>query len=300
MFLLIAIFLAVLVGAFATEHALRVRDALTPAFALTMFLTGTLISFADVRSALRQRQKLIMGLLGQFVVMPILAWALSRLVDEPIVRSGIVLLGCMPTAMASNMMTVLFGGDIAVAVVLTTIGTILSPLVIMVVLPPLLGITMTVPVLPMAWTTTSIVVLPVIAGIAARFCVANPPAWWRRIATTMSSMNIVFIVSIVVAQNRANLDSLDMRLGTILLLLNLGGYLVAFLLGKLLRWPASVRRTLVINVGMKNAGMGAIIALDHLGAKASIPSAAYGVFGLITVALALPLHAADPLQREVT
>lgn len=300
MVLLLVIICAVLIGTFAAEQVLWMGSALMPTFAVTMFFTGTLIRPAEMWTALRQTERLVVGLVGQFVLMPLLAWGCSRLVKDPHLRSGIVLLGCMPTAMASNVMTVLLGGDVALAVFLTTAGTILSPLVIILMLPPLVGVSVPVPVLPMAWTATCIVVLPVLAGIAARFRAADTPAWWRRTATTMASASIVLIVTIVVAQNRANLDSLKLPLATVLLLLNISGYLTAFIFVKLMHWPPSARRTLVIDVGMKNAGMGAVLAVAHLGARASIPSAAYGVICLITVAVALPLRAnsADVDQRS--
>ena len=92
----------------------------------------------------------------------------------------------------------------------------------------------------------------------------------------------------VVAANRDRLATLGPRLALGMLALNLAAYGLAFLVATAMRWPASQRRTLVIEVGMQNAGLGSVLALAHLGEAGAVPSAFYTALCLVTASLALP------------
>jgi BASS family bile acid:Na+ symporter len=97
-------------------------------------------------------------------------------------------------------------------------------------------------------------------------------------------------VLVVVAANRDHLAALGPSLATGMLALNLAGYALAFLVATALRWPAAQRRTLVIEVGMQNAGLGSVLALAHLGPAGAVPSAFYTGLCVLTTALALPFR----------
>ena len=115
----------------------------------------------------------------------------------------------------------------------------------------------------------------------------------------IASVSIVLIILVVVAGNRAHLTNMGPTLAAAMVGLNLSGYSLAFAAAKLLRWPAEQRRTLVIEVGMQNAGLGSVLALAHLGEAGTVPSAFYTVLCVITASLALPLYrkAAEEARR---
>jgi BASS family bile acid:Na+ symporter len=269
---------------------LWLRPFLQPAFAVAMFLLGTLVLPEQLRAFARSPSRVLAGLACQYTIMPLTAAAVALFFDDPLVRAGIVLVGCMPGAMASNVMTLLFRGDLVLSVTLTTLATLLSPLVLAVWLPLFSSARLRLPVGPLVWNATWMVVLPVAAGIAARAFGRRPPPGWEAFATAAASASIVLIVLVVVASNRESLAVLGPALGLAMLGLNLVAYGLALLAAAFLRWPPAQRRTLVIEVGMQNAGMGSVLALAHLGQAGAVPSAFYTALCVVTVALALPFR----------
>ncbi len=272
------------------ESVLWMRPALQPAFAVTMFFVGTLVRPEQVRAFARTPTRALSGLVTQYTIMPLCAWGISLAFSDPVVRTGIVLVGCMPGAMASNVMTVLLRGDLILSVTLTTLATLLSPLLLALWLPLLADTRIEIPVGALVWNAIWMVVLPVSVGIALRALRLALPSGWDRLATGLASLSIVLIILIVVAANRDSLAVLGPELGLAMLGLNLAGYALAFGAATGLRWPGVQRRTLVIEVGMQNAGLGSVLALAHLGESGAVPSALYTVLCVITASLALPLR----------
>jgi BASS family bile acid:Na+ symporter len=269
---------------------LWMRPALQPAFAVTMFFVGTLVLPDQLRAFAAAPLRVVTGLVSQYTIMPLCAAAVASFFTAADVRAGIVLVGCMPGAMASNVMTLLLDGDLVLSVTLTTLATLLAPVVLALWLPVLAGTRMNLPVGPLVWNATWMVVLPVAAGIALRLVRRRMPRRWDRAATVLAATAIVLIVLVVVAANRDHIAALGLPLATGMLALNLAGYALAFLVATALRWPAAQRRTLVIEVGMQNAGLGSVLALAHLGPAGAVPSAFYTGLCVLTTALALPFR----------
>lgn len=116
------------------------------------------------------------------------------------------------------------------------------------------------------------------------------PAGWDRLATGIAMISILSIITLVAAANRDRLAGLGPGLAVAMLTLNLSGYGLAFLAAWLRSWPPAQRRTLVVEVGMQNAGLGSVLALAHLGEAGAVPSAFYTVLCVFTAASALPLR----------
>jgi BASS family bile acid:Na+ symporter len=286
------VLLAVVAGAAlalaAPQVVLPLRPALQPAFAVTMLFVGTLVPAGQLRAFAASPWRPLSGVLAQYTIMPLTAGLVAFFFDDPLTRTGIVLVGCMPGAMASNVMTVLLKGDVVLSVAMTTLATFLCPLVIATWLPLLADTRLDVPVAAMVWNATWMVVLPVAAGVALRIAGPRLPRAWDRIATALASASIVLIVLVVVAANRDRLAGLGPGLGLAMLALNLAAYALAFGYATALGWPPAQRRTLVVEVGMQNAGLGSVLALAHLGEAGAVPSAFYTGLCVATAALALP------------
>jgi len=288
--ILAGILLGTIVAFLVPERVLWMRPALQPAFAVTMFFVGTLVRPEQVRHFLATPLRALSGLAAQYTIMPLGAWGVSLFFSDPSVRTGIVLVGCMPGAMASNVMTVLLRGDLILSVTLTTVATLLCPLVLAFWLPLLADTRMHLPLASLVWNATWMVVLPVVAGIVLRALRPATPRGWDRGATLLASVAIVGIILVVVAANRDRLASLGPEIAAGMIGLNLGAYGVAFGIATLLGWPPEQRRTLVIEVGMQNAGLGSVLALAHLGEAGAVPSAFYTALCVVTSAAALPFR----------
>jgi BASS family bile acid:Na+ symporter len=287
--ILIAILAGAAVAFLAPDYVLWMRPGLEPAFAVTMLCVGTLVRPEQVRAFLEAPLRALAGLACQYTIMPLCAWAVSLGFSDPVLRTGIVLVGCMPGAMASNVMTVLLRGDLILSVTMTSVATLLCPLLIALWLPLLADTRVDVPVASMVWNTMWMVVLPVLTGIGLRSFSFRLPRAWDSLATGLASFAIVLIILVVVAANREHLAQLGPALALGMLTLNLGAYALAFGAATAMRWPPGQRRTLVIEVGMQNAGLGSVLALAHLGEAGAVPSAFYTVLCVMTSAAALPL-----------
>ncbi len=296
---LISVLIAAAAALFLPEPVLRLQPLLAPAFALTMVLIGSLVRAEHRESFRRAPLRPILGLVCQYTVMPLTAWLISLAFQEPALRIGIVLVGCMPGAIASNVMTLLFKGDLILSITLTTLATLTCPVILAFWLPLLAGARLEVPAGSLAMSAVWMVLLPAASGILLRKFLPEFPPWWDRMATLVASMAIVLIIMVVVAANRERLADTGPLLMAALATLNLSAYGVAYLAGGLLGWPSAQRRTLVIEVGMQNAGLGSVLAMAHLGHAAAIPSAFYTALCVLTAAMGLPLQRRLEGQRSI-
>ncbi len=279
---------------------LWLRPALQPAFAVTMLFVGSLVRTEQLRALTANPWRPLSGLLAQYTIMPLSAAVVSLAFDDPLTRTGIVLVGCMPGAMASNVITLLLRGDLVLSVTMTTLATLICPVVIAVWLPLLADTRLEVPVLAIVWNAIWMVVAPVAAGIALRAFGPKLPGWWDRVATTLAATAIVLIVLVVVAANRDRLATLGLRLALGMLALNLAAYGLAFGFATAMRWSPQQRITLVVEVGMQNAGLGSVLALTHLGEAGAAPSAFYTALCVITTSMALPFAERAARRRGAT
>jgi BASS family bile acid:Na+ symporter len=290
----VIVFVGILVGAvFALlypEAVLVMKPGLKPAFAVTMFFVGTLIQRRELTVFRASPLRPLAGVLGQYTIMPLASFAVSLFFEDPVIRTGIVLVGCMPGAMASNVITVLVKGDLVFSVTMTALATLVCPLVLAVWLPLLADTRLTVPLWGMVWDATWMVVLPIVVGAALRLKVSWLPKQWHAIATGMASTAIILVVLVVVAINRDRLLGLGPPLIVAMLVLNLSAYGAAFVAATLLKWSPEHRRTFIIEVGMQNAGLGSVLALSHLGPGGAVPSACYTAICVLTAATFLPLQ----------
>ena len=232
--------------------------------AITMFSIGSLLPRDEVNNVFTHWPLVLAGTTVQYTTMPLLAYLVGRIWNfEGDQLVGVVLVGCVPGAMASNVLTMNAGGNTSYSVSLTTAATILSPLIV----PLALRITlvsndmMSVDAL---WHSSYLllltVVLPVVTGhLLTRFVsafAACAKAW----STIIVNLVILWIIAVVVGLNRDRLAGTDFPLWTALFVLNILGYLAGYSSGWLFRMHAPMRRALTLEVGMQNAGLGATLA----------------------------------------
>ncbi len=235
-------------------------------FAVTMLAIGALLPQDEVRQVMRRWPTVLGGTAIQYTAMPLLAYGLGRLFAlQDAWMVGIVMVGCVPGAMASNVLTLVSRGNVSYSVSLTTSATLLSPLVVPFALWLALRQTVDIPVgetiLKLCW----MVVIPVVLGhlLSRKFSLWRSAA--RRVGATIANLAILWIIAVVVAGNQEKLPHLQARLLGALLALNLGGYLVGVVGGIALRLSGPMRRALTLEIGMQNAGLGATLAVEIFG-----------------------------------
>lgn len=229
--------------------------------AIAMLVIGSLLPLEEVKMVIRRWPRILGGTAVQYVSMPLLALAAAHLFRlEGPYYIGIILVGSVPGAMAGNLLTLLAGGNVSYSVGLTTSATLFSPFMIPLLLRFFLGAEISPEVGPMMLD----LFLTVVAPVAIGFAFSRISSLWNRasraIGEIMGNIVIIWIISAVVAVNRDGFGSNILFLIAPLFFLNIGGYLAGEFGGRLIRIDSRMRRALILEVGMQNAGLGATIA----------------------------------------
>ena len=261
---------------------------------VVMFGMGLTLSFNDFRIVFSRPKDVVVGCLAQFTVMPLLAWCLARLfaLDDALAL-GVVLVGCCPGGTASNVITYLAKGDLALSVGMTGVSTLLAPLLTPLLAWLLAGHRVEVDVLAMLLSILWVVILPIVVGLAVRRLL---PGFTRRITDYLpafSSLAIALIVAIVVSANASKLMVGGLVIVVVVMLHNLCGLGIGYLIGRLLRMAGAKRKAVAIEVGMQNSGLACSLAATHFAAypMAAIPGAIFSVWHNISGAVVARLFA---------
>lgn len=269
-------------------------------FALTMLAIGSLLPRDEIRQVLRRWPAVLGGTAIQYTSMPLLAYGFGRLFGlHDAWMYGIIMVGCVPGAMASNVLTLEARGNVSYSVSLTTSATLFSPLVVPFALWLALREWVEFSVLDVSWRLCWMVVLPVVAGylLSQRFAIWQAVA--RRFAAIAANLTILWIIAVVIGVHRDKLAQWNAQVLFALLAVNLCGYVAGTLGSLLLRLPGPMRRALTLEVGMQNAGLGTVLAMELFGKEsaAAIPPAVY-TFGCMFTGTVLARLWAEFGQQE--
>ena len=235
----------------------------------------------------------MIGCLAQFTVMPLLAFVLARLfsLDEAL-TVGVVLVGCCPGGTASNVITYLAKGDLALSVGMTGVSTLLAPVVTPLLVWLLAGKTVDVDVMAMFLSILWVVILPIVAGLLVKRLWPRLTEGATAYLPALSSIAIAMIVLIVISASAHKLFAGGLLIVIVVMLHNIGGLTIGYLIGRLLRLATPKRRALSIEVGMQNSGLASSLAVLHFAAYplATIPGAVFSVWHNISGALVARLY----------
>ena len=267
---------------------------INPLLGIIMFGMGMALRPEDFRIVFSRPKDVIIGCMAQFTIMPLLAFALSRLfsLDEAL-AVGVVLVGCCPGGTASNVITYLAKGDLALSVGMTATSTVLAPLLTPLLVWLLAGKTVDVDVAGMLLSILWVVILPIVAGLIVKWLWPKFTDKATAYLPALSSLAIAFIVLIVISANASKLLLGGMVIVGVVILHNLCGLGLGWLIGRLLRLPAAKRKAISIEVGMQNSGLASSLATLHFAAypMATIPGAIFSVWHNISGAIVARLYA---------
>lgn len=253
-----------------------------------MFGMGLTISLDDFKVVFSRPKDVVIGCAAQFTIMPALAWALARIfgLDEAL-TIGVVLVGCCPGGTASNVMTYLAKGDLALSVGMTGVSTILAPFLTPALTWLLAGKSVEVDTVGMFVDILWVVILPICLGFAAKRFFPRATERVVRFMPTVSSVAIAAIIALVMAANAKRLATGGFAVVLVVILHNLCGLVLGYLIAAVLRLAEPKRRALCIEVGMQNSGLAASLAATHFAAypMAAIPGVFFSVWHNISGAV---------------
>ena len=274
----------------------HIKPALiNPLLGVIMFGMGLTLRAEDFRVVFMRPKDVLVGCLAQFTVMPLLAFSLSRLfsLDEAL-TVGMILVGCCPGGTASNVITYLAKGDLALSVGMTAVSTLLAPVLTPLLVLLLAGKTVDVDVVGMLLSILWVVILPIGLGLLVKRFLPKVGDHASDYLPAVSSLAICVIVLIVIAANAHKLLSGGLVIMLAVVLHNVCGLGVGYLIGVLLHMPQAKRRAISIEVGMQNSGLASSLANTHFAAlpMATIPGALFSVWHNISGAIVARIFAA--------
>lgn len=248
---------------------------------VVMFGMGLTLNLQDFKIVFSRPKDVIIGCLAQFTVMPLLAWGLSRLfsLDEALAL-GVILVGCCPGGTASNVITYLAKGDLALSVGMTGVSTLLAPFLTPLLTWALAGKSVNVDVVGMLLSILWVVILPIAIGLIVKWIWPKFTEKATDYLPAFSSIAIALIVAIIISANVDKLLAGGLLIIVVVVLHNICGLGLGYLIGCLLGLSMSKKRAISIEVGMQNSGLASSLATIHFAAYplATIPGAIFSVW----------------------
>jgi len=260
---------------------------------VVMFGMGLTLNLQDFKIVFSRPKDVVIGCLAQFTIMPLLAWGLARLfsLDEALAL-GVVLVGCCPGGTASNVITYLAKGDLALSVGMTGVSTLLAPFLTPLLTWALAGKSVDVDVAGMLLSILWVVILPIVVGLVVKWLWPKFTEIAVDYLPAVSSIAIATIVAIIIGANANKLLAGGMAILIVVVLHNLCGLGLGYLIGRLLGLAEPKQRAISIEVGMQNSGLASSLATIHFAAypMATIPGAIFSVWHNISGAMVARLY----------
>lgn len=260
---------------------------------LVMFGMGLTLNLQDFKVVFSRPRDVIVGCLAQFTIMPLLAWGLSRLfsLDEALTL-GVVLVGCCPGGTASNVITYLAKGDLALSVGMTGVSTLLAPFLTPLLTWLLAGKTVDVNIVSMFLSILWVVILPIVVGFIVKRLWPKFTEATVAYLPAVSTLAIAFIVAIIISANAHKLLLGGFVIVGVVMLHNLSGLGLGYLIGRWLKLSSPKRKAVSIEVGMQNSGLASSLATIHFAIypMATIPGAIFSVWHNISGAIVARLY----------
>lgn len=250
-------------AAFSQIGGVKLTTLINPLLQITMFGMGATMGWRDFAAVATNPRGVVVGLLAQFMIMPLVGFGLSRIFAfEPEVAAGVVLIGCVPCGLASNVINYIAKANVPLSITLTATATLLGPVLTPVLMRLLGGTLVEVDVLKMMWDITKIVLLPIAAGLAINQLLGRSARHLHRVLPYFSVAGIVIIVGIITAAGRDDLLKVGPALALCVLLHNAIGYGLGYAAGRVCGLSIRDSRTVAIEVGMQNGGLAAGLAKE--------------------------------------
>jgi bile acid:Na+ symporter, BASS family len=248
--------------------------------AVIMLGMGITLTMEDFRRVARMPSAVAAGVAAQYLIMPFMGWVAAEIFSLPTPFAvGVILVGCCPGGTASNVVSYLARADVALSVLMTMVSTFAA-----VVMTPLLTRWLAGTLVPVdAWglfvSTVQVVLIPVVLGIALNRFAPRAVEAVLPIAPLISVATIALICGSILGQNVEAFWQSGLRLVAAVFTLHAGGFALGYGFARMLGYDRIVARTVSIEVGMQNSGLGAVLARKHFADPlTAVPSAISATF----------------------
>ena len=255
------------------------KSWIVPLLMAVMLGMGLTLSWQDFIQVWKHRIVVGLGVGVQFIVMPLVAWLLSMALGFSVeLTIGMMLVGATAGGTASNVMTYLAKGDVALSVSMTIVSTLAAVLLLPLLTWFYIGQTVDVPVTSMLLMLLKMIVLPLFIGMLINHFFHRKIQSFLPAFPLFSMIVILLIIAIVVALNVNNLATVAWTLVLAVILHNVIGLASGYYLAKKLGYDSVIARTVAIEVGMQNSGLSVALALKYFTAASALPGAMFSIW----------------------
>jgi BASS family bile acid:Na+ symporter len=287
---------------FLTWGDYRLSNLIVPLIQIIMVGMGTTLSLSDFARVLALPRAVLVGIVLQFLVMPLSGFLLAHAFGfSGGVAAGIVLIGSVPGGVASNVMTYLAGGNVALSVTMTACSTLLSPIMTPLAMKVLAGEFVQVSFMSMMESIVRMIILPIIVGIIANRLLRGHASWARiqRALPIVSMVAICIVLTLITAPARNQLLAVAFSLLAVVMIHNAVGYFLGYWGARAVGLDETVARTASIEVGLQNAGMASGLAVGVLNnPEAGLAAAIFGPWMNMTGSLLASWWRGRPPQMQ--
>jgi BASS family bile acid:Na+ symporter len=265
---------------FIQINGFPLKKLIVPLLQLIMFGMGTTMTWQDFGEVVKMPKAVIIGLICQFTIMPTVGFLLANSFSfEAEIAAGIILIGCSPSGLASNVMAYLAKANVPLSITITSFATLLAPILTPALMKLLGGQFITISFWAMMWDILLMIIFPLFLGLLLNYLLPKVVLRLKNFLPLVSMFGIAFIIAIITASGRNALLNIGGLLILVVLMHNLLGFLFGYWGGKLFRLPEQDCRTIAIEVGLQNGGLASGLALQ-MGKEATVGLAA-ALFGPI-------------------
>lgn len=270
------------------------QSLITIGLGVIMFIMGLTLTKDDFKVVLTRPRDILVGCMAQFTIMPLVAYFLAKTLNlPPILAVGLILLGTCPGGTASNVITYLAKGDVALSVGMTAVSTLVAPLITPVLTYFLAGEWVEINVIKMVVDIFKIVVFPILFGVIINNFFSNYIAKFKKVLVIFPIATIVIVMGMCVAPNIQNLLNASFTLILAVCLHNWFGFLLGYTVGQIFDMETSKKKALSIEVGLQNSGLALGLAGQFGNPLAILPSTLATVIHQLSGSILASIFAKD-------
>jgi len=246
--IIVAATLAMFFPTFFTQvGGFALKGLIVPLLQIIMFGMGTTMSPKDFEAVVKSPKSVVVGLICQFTIMPLLGFTLATFFDfPPEIAAGVILIGCSPSGLASNVMAYIAKANVALSLTITSCATLLAPILTPLLMKILGGAFIEIDFFKMMIEILKIIILPIGVGLLVNRLFKNQTVFLNKYMPLVSMVGIALIICIITAAGRDSLLKVGGALVLCTLIHNLAGFLLGYWGGRLLKLPEQDCRTVAM------------------------------------------------------
>ncbi len=248
---------------FVAIGSFQLKKLIVPLLQIITFGVGCTMGWHDLSGVLKMPKAVLVGVLCHYTIMPFVAFTIAKVFGfAPEIAAGVVLVGCMPSGLASNVIAFIAKANLALSVTITAVSTLLAPLMTPLLMKYLGGQFVPVNFTDMLLDILKLVIVPIFIGVAFNYFLHKKAIWIDKVMPKISMAGIVCIIMVITAAGRDNLLHVGIALVVAMFLHMTVGVLLGYWGGRLFGLSKLNSRTIAIEVGMQNGGLASGIAVQ--------------------------------------